>query len=191
MPIGKVTDAGMVKIMRGRIEKFKSQIEQLERQHTQEGWIRVARKPPDYMWAWTGNFIVKLWCKTRKWKPASLEMLILLSYSDYLLLADMKYWVFDTVTKSAVYTILKGLVEQKYAMVCPVPGGGVRKRHSYVITDAGRAIEADFEKFYDKQLAEMTKNGKFERTAYLKRQSEGKGYLPVAVDKRFKKREKK
>jgi hypothetical protein len=151
-------------------------------------------KKPDYYFSFSGLLIFRRFYILNGLRPIEVELLVIISYVHVFLKEDLKLYNRNYLRVRPL-EILEGLVQQGYVLKTTVPGKSKsRMRMAWVLTQRGKDIEADYERFYDKKMEELKagkltrfnfEDGAYFRKVYLTRHQrrilQGGGMLPNAT----------
>ncbi len=149
----------------GQIRSIKAKVVRLERQLKEaeaklEGYVFIDKKP-DYFYSFSGFLIFRKWYIQNGLTSSQAELLIIISYVDVFLYDHFKLYTRNQ-TRIGVKIILENLIAQRYVVNIKVGGKSKsRLRNGWVLTQRGKDLEADYEKFYDTKMAELKKGAIF------------------------------
>lgn len=150
---------------RGEAKSIKAKVARLERelkaaQEKLEGYVFIDKKP-DYFYSFSGFLIFRKWYVQNGLMPAQAELLIIISYVDVFLYSHFKLYTRNH-TRTGVKIVLQSLIDQKYVASIKVSGKSTSKlRNGWVLTQRGKDLESDYERFYDAKMAELKKGAIF------------------------------
>lgn len=130
-------------------------------------------KKPDYFFSFSGHLIFRRFYALNGLTAMQVELLVIISYTKVFLTANFKIYNRNYLRRPIVKT-LDSLIKQGYITKVQVPGKNrLALRNGYILTQRGKDLEADYERFYDEKIAEL-KSGKltrfsFEDGAYFRR----------------------
>lgn len=131
----------------------------------QDHQLRLILKKPDYYYSFSGFFIFRQWYVLNGLNQIHAEILVIVSYYEYFLNVDKRYWNFH---RNAYVKNMDQLIKMGYIARVNVPGKSrMRQRLAYVLTKKGKDMEADYEKFYDTKMEEFRKK-KYGKTVSFK-----------------------
>ena len=148
-------------------------------------------KKPDYFYSFTGLLLFRRFYLRNGLTANQVEILIIISYCGVFLRKDFKLFSRNYV-KRPIFEVLDSLVKQGYVIATKIPSkAGTARRNAWILTQRGKDLEADYERYYDQKMDEL-KAGKltpfnFEDGAYFRkvyvtrhdrRKAQGGGMLP-------------
>lgn len=151
--------------LRQQIGKQKKYIEELEAklvdaESTLSRYVFVEKKP-DYYYSFSGFLIFRQWYINNGLHASQAELLIIISYIDVFLTSHFKLYT-RNLTRVTVRNVLITLVEQHYVVKIKVHGKSKSSlRDGWVLTQRGKDLEADYERFYDEQTSAIKKGTLF------------------------------
>jgi len=148
-------------------------------------------KKPDYYYSFSGHLLFRRFYALNGITALEAEVLIIISYVGVFLRQHFKLYNRNYLRKPVV-EILEELEKGGYVLKTKVPGKiKMRPRNAWVLTQRGKDLEADYEKYYDKKMAELKagkltpfnfEDGAYFRKVYLTRHQrrllQGGGMLP-------------
>lgn len=116
-------------------------------------------RKPDYYWSFSGCYIFRRWYLMNGLKAAHAEVLVLLSYYEYIRLDELCNF---GITKNIGKPALRDLLEMKFVSQIMVQGKRKGKTvTAYILTQKGKDFEKDYERFWDEKYEQFTKQHKF------------------------------
>lgn len=155
---------------------------------------RVLTKLPDYVHSFSGFYIFEHWHRANRLSRSQAQILIIMSYHTHMFWLEFKAWYMATDKFAKAMT---EMVKYGYVTKITVPSKTKGKtREAYALTPMGKALEKDYEKFYDTKIAELEgkvkpKRYKIDRTDYfrmcivpkkVRRDAQGGGRLPLGLN---------
>lgn len=151
---------------RGEAKSIKAKVARLERdlkaaEAKLEDYVFIDKKP-DYFFSFSGFLIFRKWYLQNGLMSSQAEMLIILSYMDIFLYSHFKLYTRNHTRGIGVKIVLQSLIDQKYVTKIKVSGKSKsRLRSGWVLTQRGKDLESDYERFYDNKMAELKKRAMF------------------------------
>jgi|GEM_PF-4805856 len=119
-------------------------------------------KKPDYFFSFSGFLIFRQWYVQNGLTALQAELLIIISYIDVFLYSHFKLYTRNYTRGSGVKIVLQSLIDQQYVVPIKVSGKSTSKlRNGWVLTQRGKDLEADYERFYDTKMEELKKGAIF------------------------------
>lgn len=154
-------------------------------------------KKPDYFFSFTGHLIFRRFYRLNGLTALQAEIIVLLTYTQTFTFPDYKLFQRNRLS---IDKIIHQLVDLRYVIKIEAPGKSkVRMRKVWVLTQKGKDIAADYEKYYDKKMDELRagrltpfrfEDGAYFRRVYItrreRRAAQGGGMLPKQVPHREK-----
>jgi predicted transcriptional regulator len=155
----------------------------------------IERKP-DYHYSLSGFYIVRKWCFFNGLTYHQLEIMVIFSFYQYFVIRDMTLW---NLNFKVYQNALRDLVALGYIIKVDIPGQRHKIRKGWALTQKGKDVEKDYEKFYDEKMSDFKNrtagdkpNSKmrfqdgqyFRRERKLKkerREAQGGGELPKSI----------
>lgn len=148
------------------------------------------KKKPDYFFSFSGHLIFRRWYRLNGISPVMAELLVTISYIDVFFKSHIN--LFKWQRQREIEAAFKNLLELGYIIKVKIPGKSRNKqRTGWVLTQKGKDFERDYEKYYDKKMAELTegkltpfnfRDGAYYRRIYVSRKErraeQGGGMLP-------------
>ena len=125
-----------------------------------EGYMFIDKKP-DYFFSFSGFLLFRQWYVQNGLTALQAEMLIIMSYVDVFLYRHFKLYTRNYTRGSGVKIVLQDLIDQRYVVAIKVNGKSRNLRNGWVLTQRGKDMEADYERFYDAKMEELKKGAIF------------------------------
>lgn len=156
-----------------------------------KGYVFIDKKP-DYYYSFSGSFIFRKWYLHNGLTGSHAELIVLLSYIDIFLTDHFKLYT-RSQTRIPIKYAMQHLVDQRYVIKIKVQGKSRSSlRNGWVLTQRGKDLEADYERFYDNEMKAIKKGEvytfnfedgvyyrKVKLSAFNRRILQGGGKLPV------------
>lgn len=161
------------------IEKLKREILNLKRRPES---TFIERKP-DYHYSLSGFYIVRKWIYYNGLTAHQLEVLVIFSFYEYFLTKDLIPW---NLKHTLYIKAIDGLKQLGYIIEVDVPGKRYRTRKGYALTQKGKDVERDYEKFYDEKMADLINKTPGDKPNSKLRFDDGQYFRRKLVTKREK-----
>lgn len=130
-------------------------------------------KKPDYFFSFSGFLLFRRWHLLNGISAPEAELLIIMSYVDVFLLRHFKLYTRNH-TRVPVRDLVDLLTKQGYIVKIKIPGRSPSSfRTGWVLTQRGKDLEGDYERFYDLQMSVIKKGVlygfNFEDGAYFRK----------------------
>jgi len=127
-----------------------------------KGYVFINKKP-DYFFSFAGHLILRRFQRLNGLTLTGLELLVVISYVEVFLTEHKNLFKRNWFNLEKV---LKILIDQHYVVLVKIPGKTKSAfRNGYVLTQKGKDLEADYERFYDEKIEEL-KKGKLTRFTF-------------------------
>lgn len=130
------------------IEKLRREILNLKRNPA----ACFIEKKPDYHYSLSGFYIVRRWIYYNGLTGHQLEVLVVVSHYQYFLTRDLVLWNFQSYV---YHKALGDLITLGYIIKVDIPGKRFKKKKGWALTQKGRDVEQDYEKFYDEKMEDL------------------------------------
>lgn len=145
---------------RVRIRQWKDRALSAEKKFSEYVFID---KKPDYFYSWSGLLIFRRFYRLHGFEPLLMEFIIVMSYQEVFLRADFKLYRRNWID---IWHQIDTLIKRGYVQKIKVPGKSkIKMRIGYTLTQRGRDLEKDYERFYNEKIEEA-RNGKFTRFGF-------------------------
>jgi hypothetical protein len=134
------------------------------------------KKKPDYHYSLSGFYIVRKWIYYNGLTAHQLEVLVVISHYEYFLKKDLLLWNLDHGIFNKAF---EGLLELGYIIPVSVPGQRYKTRKGWALTQKGRDVEKDYEKFYDEKMHDLINKTAGEKSNTKSRFEDGQYFRRV------------
>lgn len=159
------------------IEKLRREILNLKRNPA----ACFTEKKPDYYYSLSGFYIVRKYTYFNGLTFRQLELLVVISHYKYFLSRDIIAWNFKSPSYDRVAIELERL---GYIIKVEVPGQRYKVKKGWALTQKGRDVEKDYEKFYDEKISDLKNQTAGNKPNSKHRFEDGQYFRRVRIPKR-------